>query len=112
MHKLMILIPSQVINAAFHAGWPEFLHNAEAMPGLLREATVQVQSALYGNNQIGIIHELFFESQADLQEAMASPEGLEAGVILQELTHGQLTLLMAEHHEDDIENLRGYRADA
>ena len=111
MHKLIILIPSQVIGTAFHDGWPKFLHNAEAMPGLIREATVQVQSALYGESQIGIIHELFFDSQADLQEAMASTAGLEAGLILQKLTNGQMTLLVAEHNEDDIENLRGYRTD-
>jgi hypothetical protein len=57
------------------------------------------------------VHELFFDTLADLQYAMRSPEGLAAGQIIQQITQGQMTLLVAEHHEDDIDNLRQYRQD-
>ena len=111
MHKLMILIPPDAEGPALDAGWPEFLHHAERMPGLIREATVRVTSQLFGDHSVGMMHELFFEDQLALQKAMRSPEGLEAGQILQQITQGRMTLLLAEHREDDIENLKQYRQD-
>jgi hypothetical protein len=109
MYKLMIIIPPNVISPSFDAGWPEFLQQAEGMPGLLREATVRVAGSLYGTQEIDTVHELYFETLTDLQSAMSSPEGLSAGQIIQQLTQGQMTLLIAEHREDNIENLRQYR---
>lgn len=111
MYKLMIVIPPHIEEPVSDASWPDFLHAAESMPGLQREATVRVAASLYGAQEIGMVHELFFETVADLQEAMRSPEGLAAGEIIQQLTQGQMTLLIAEHREDDIENLRQYRQD-
>jgi len=111
MYKMMIIVPPNIISPDFDAGWPEFLHQAESMPGLLREASVRVSSSLYGTQEIDMVHELFFETLEDLQAAMHSPEGLAAGQIIQQLTQGQMTLLIAEHREDDIENLRQYRQD-
>jgi len=108
MYKLMILIPSNIEEPVLNAGWPEFLQAAESMPGLQREASIRVVTSLYGKQEIGMIHELFFETLADLQEAMRSPEGLATGQIIQQLTEGQMTLLIAEHREDDIENLSQY----
>lgn len=109
MYKLVILIPPEVENSSFDQTWPEFLHWAERMPGLVREATIRVTRQLFGRHKVGLIHELFFESERALQTAMSSPEGEAAGQILQQLTQGQMTLLIAEHREDDIENLRQYR---
>jgi uncharacterized protein (TIGR02118 family) len=109
MYKLMILIPPEITGPAFDEAWPEFLHNAERMPGLVREASIRVITQLSGNCPVGLAHELFFESQQDLHAAMSSPEGESAGQILQQITQGKMTLLMAEHREDDIENLRQYR---
>ena len=111
MYKLMIVIPPNIISPEFDAGWPEFLHQAESMPGLQREVTVRVSGSLYGTQEIDTVHELYFESLADLQNAMSSPAGLAAGQIIQQLTQGKMTLLIAEHREDNIENLRRYRQD-
>ncbi len=111
MYKLMILIPPNIEDPVLDTGWPDFLHAAESMPGLLREATVRVSASLYGTQEVALVHELFFETLADLQIAMASPAGVSAGQIIQQLTEGQMTLLIAEHREDDIENLRQYRQD-
>ncbi len=109
MHKLMIFIPSTAAGPFLDDGWPEFLHHAEAMPGLLREATSQVEQHLVGDLRFSRVHELFFENRAALQSAMGSPAGMEAGRVLQQITRGQVTLLIAEHHEDSIENLMQYR---
>jgi len=38
--------------------------------------------------------------------AMASPQGQAAGSVLQQLTAGRMTLLVAEHREDSLENIR------
>ena len=109
MYKLMIIIPTQIQDPVMQADWPEFLHAVETMPALQREATVRVTASLYGAQEIGMLHELYFETLEDLQEAMRSPQGLAAGELIQQLTQGQMTLLVAEHREDDIENLRQYR---
>ena len=109
MYKLMIIIPADIEDPMLNERWPDFLHAAESMPGLLREASVRVVTSLFGDQEINMVHELFFETLTDLQEAMQSPEGLAAGQIIQELTRGQMTLLVGEHREDDIENLRNYQ---
>ena len=104
----MIIFPSHIQEPVLDAGWPEFLHAAESMPGLRREASVRVTASLYGTQEIGMVHELYFETLTDLQEAMRSSAGLTAGQIIQQLTQGEMTLLIAEHREDDIENLHRY----
>jgi uncharacterized protein (TIGR02118 family) len=109
MYKLIILIEPPADSSSFDDSWPEFLNQAEQMPGLVREATVRVTHTLFGASQIHMIHELFFETQADLQAAMASPEGQASGQILQRITAGNMTLLVAEHREDDLENIKRYR---
>jgi uncharacterized protein (TIGR02118 family) len=78
------------------------------MPGLAREATSRVEQVLYGRYQPFLMHELFFDSFADLQKAMTSPEGRAAGEMLQKMTGGRLTLLLAEHKEDDLEHIQSF----
>jgi uncharacterized protein (TIGR02118 family) len=109
MIKLVILIEPIDEQQKFEAGWPQFLHFAEDMPGLLREATSHVDAMLYGNSSYTMMHELFFASLADAQHAMASPAGKAAGRLLQEISGGKLVLFFADYKEDDIENLRRYR---
>jgi len=109
MHKLVILIEPPADPFAFDEGWPAFLHLAEDMPGLVRESTARVSGALYGSFNVSMIHELFFETSEDLQRAMTSSQGQAAGSVLQQITGGRMTLLVAEHREDSIENLRKYQ---
>lgn len=109
MQKLIILIGPVADTLEFSEGWPEFLHYAEVMPKLVREATIRVHATLYGDQELSMIHELFFVNQEDLQSALASDPGGLAGAILQKITGGQVTLLTAEHKEDDAVNLRKYR---
>lgn len=108
MHKLVILIES-TSDPSFDLNWPKFLHQAERIPGLLREATSRVTQVLYGEISYNMIHELYFDSFSAMQQGMASPKGQEAGRLLQLITGGQITLLFAEHTEDSIENIRQYQ---
>ena len=111
MHKLIILIEPPRDRELFEDSWPQFLHHAERMPGLKREATIRVQNVLFGSEEIDMIHELYFDSVEELREAMASEEGQQTGAVLQRMTGGRMTLLVAEHKEDDIENIRKYHKD-
>jgi len=112
MHKLIIMIGPIADTPTFSESWPQFLHHAEEMPGLVREASIRVQSTLFGDQDYRMIHELFFESAEELQSALASPQGRIAGHVLQEITQGAVHLLIAEHKEDDIENLRRYKQES
>lgn len=106
MHKLMILIEPQVDWHEFERDWPRFLVLAEKMPGLVKETTSKIQSCLHGSLPVAEVHEFFFESPEAAKQAMASPEGVAAGKMLQEITKGRVTLLFADHFEVDPENLR------
>lgn len=108
MHKLVILVEGAELPAEFDESWPQFLHLAEQMPGLQREATSRVQHILFGRQDYVLIHELFFESLETLQEAMASPAGKQAGQILQRMSQGRLVLLVGDHNQDEMENIRRY----
>ncbi|MEA3350192.1 MAG: hypothetical protein U9Q82_06200 [Chloroflexota bacterium] len=111
MYKLIILIGPVAGSQYFRENWPEFLHNAEDMPYLIREASVHVHATLYGEGGIHKIHELFFATLNDLQAALESPQGQAAGQMLQKITHGHMTLLTAEHKQDNMENLRKLKRD-
>ena len=109
MHKLVILIGNLENRTELDKSWPEFLHQAELMPGLVSEATSQVEHFLYGTNQYIKMHELFFNSLKDLQIAMTSAPGQTAGALLQRMTNGQMSLFIADHKEDKISNIRKYK---
>jgi len=110
MHKLVILIEPLDDWQAFEDGWPDFLHHAERMPRLRREATSRVDSLIYGQRGVAMIHELYFDSLEDAKRAMTSDDGREAGRILQQITQGKMTLFFADHKEDQIENLLKYQS--
>jgi hypothetical protein len=108
MHKLMILIESTA-DPSFDRNWPQFLHHAERIPGLRREATGRVSQVLFGEMACDMIHELYFDSYTAMQQGLVSPEGQEAGRLLQHMTRGRMSLLLVDHNEDDIENIRRYQ---
>jgi len=108
MYKLVILI-QDTQNPAFDERWPQFLHLVEQMPGLQREATSRIHHTLYGNTPCAMIHELFFDSLEDLQQAMATPVGNQAGQLLQQMTDGKVILLIGDHNADDLENIRRFQ---
>jgi uncharacterized protein (TIGR02118 family) len=108
MHKLVILIES-ASGPSFDQNWPQFLHLVERIPGLLRESTSRVAQVLFGNVTYEMIHELYFESYATMQQGLASPAGQEAGRLLQSMTGGRMVLLFADHLEDDIKNIQRYQ---
>lgn len=109
MFKLIILIEPDINQETFFEGWPRFLEHAEQMPGLKRFVTAPVHQAIFGSYSPLMVHELHFESQSALEAALASEHGTAAGKILQAITGGNISLLMAAHLEDSGENLRRFR---
>lgn len=110
MYKLVILIEIPDDDPLFENQWPNFLRFAEKMPGLLKETTSRIGNKAYGDYECSMIHELIFESQADMENAMSSYDGKVAGSILQRITRGKMTLLFADHHEDTLENMQKHAA--
>jgi len=108
MYKLIILLESTSM-PGFHNFWPRFLHAAESIPGLRRESTSRINQVLYGELSFALVHELYFDTLPSLQAGLASPAGMEAGRLLQDMTGGRVNLLIADHSEDDLENIRKYR---
>lgn len=109
MVKLVILIGPLEDPLDFDNRWPEFLHLAESLPGLLRETSSRVDQFLYGKAAYNLIHELYFATRQELQAAMTSPAGEAAGRMLQQISRGQVTLLIADHREDEMPNILRYR---
>jgi hypothetical protein len=109
MHKLVILIESLDDWEIVDALWPQFLHQVESLPNLKREATSRVEKFLFGRVSIAKVHELFFDSLAEAEQALTSPAGQEAGKLIQRMTRGRVILFFAEHLEDTLENIQQSR---
>jgi len=110
MFKLVILIEAQQDWLKFEQKWPKFLKAAEQMPGLVRESTSPVHNRLHGSLDISMIHELYFEDRSALKNAMSSQEGQLAGQILQAISDGKVTLLFADHLEDELANIKALQS--
>ena len=110
MYKLIILIPPNVNESALDEVWPEFLHHAEQMPGLVREAATHIREQIYGQGGLNRIYEFFFPDKETLYRALTSPHGEKAGQLIHEMTKGRAAILTAEHREDEIENIIRARA--
>jgi uncharacterized protein (TIGR02118 family) len=109
MYKLVILVESLENWDHFEQRWPEFLHLVESLPGLRREATSHVDVFLYGARPYVQMHELFFETRAEAEKALSSPNGQAAGVLLQQISSGKMILFFADHREDDLANIQKHR---
>lgn len=112
MYKLVILVELQDDSARFDSRWPLFLAEVERMPGLVREVTSRVDRVLSGNFPVHIIHELYFDSLKAAAEAMGSPQGVRAGQVLQEISRGKVTLLLADHLQDELDHIQRHKTEA
>jgi uncharacterized protein (TIGR02118 family) len=109
MYKLVILISELAQDSGFDERWPDFLAQAERMPGLLRESTSHIAKQLHGDNPLHMIHEMYFDSLNAAAEALGSPAGQHAGNILHEITQGRVELFLADHNEDLLSNIQDHQ---
>jgi uncharacterized protein (TIGR02118 family) len=106
MVKLVILIEEMENPSAFDEAWPAFLHLAESMPGLQRETFSRVEAVIFAQNRPAMLHELYFDSLESARLAMASPIGRQAGQLLQQISGGRISLFLADHKEESLDNIR------
>lgn len=106
MYKLIILIPPNVKETAIDEAWPEFIHHAEQMSGLVRESVTHARELIFGREIVSRIYEFYFQDKKTLHQGLTSPHGERAGQLLHEMTHSRATILIAEHKEDNFENIR------
>ena len=74
---------------------------AEQMPGLRRVSVSRAQGGPGGEADVHLIHEFYFEDIDSLQAAMGSPAGQEAGRALMTFDDPSVTILFAEHLEEE-----------
>lgn len=103
MYKLSIFFypPLETYESKFQQDWQTFMSLAEKMPKLRRETVSEVQKFVFGSqgHRYARIHELYFDTRADLDAALNSDAGQAAGQWLHEFTKRRFTLLIAEHKE-------------
>jgi uncharacterized protein (TIGR02118 family) len=108
MYKLVILFLPPFAWASFESGWQKFLGLAEQMPGLRKEMVGDIEELVFGPQSMNYkkIHELYFDSRADLEAALQSEEGQKAGQWLQSFTQGRFLLFIAKHMEATPEEFK------
>ena len=109
MHKLVIFfLQSFTAPEAFNSGWQKFLGMAEQMPGLRKEVITEPEEVLFGppNQKYRKVHELYFDSREDLDAALNSEAGQNAGRWLHSFTQGQFVLMICRHMEATPEEFK------
>ncbi|MEW6569052.1 MAG: EthD family reductase [Chloroflexota bacterium] len=101
MHKLMLLFQPPDDIEHFETQWShEFVPRAERLPGLRRVAVSRALESLAGVGELYLVHELYFDNLAAARQAMASPEGQQAGQALMRFAASNVRLYFAEHLEE------------
>jgi len=109
MYKLVIVfLQSFTAPEAFATGWQKFLGLVEQMPGLRKEVITETDEVIFGppNERYRKMHELYFDSREDLDAALRSEAGQNAGRWLQAFTQGQFVLMISRHMEATPEEFK------
>ncbi len=103
MYKLILIFKkTDEDNLDFieHRWSHEFVPLAERMPALQRVSISRVTKSISPEADVHLIHELFFDSLEDLDQAMKSEVGQQAGRLLMEFASQAVQVYFAEHAED------------
>jgi uncharacterized protein (TIGR02118 family) len=102
MYKLMILFKSSDDSLQVETDWStEFVTRAESMPGLRRVSVSRIVGGPGGPADLQLMHELYFDDLQALKQALASPQGQEAGQALISLAGEHVSIYFAQHLEED-----------
>lgn len=100
MYSLLLIIPPTTDLNRVDELWPQFLKEAEKMPGLSRESVTLIEGPIYGKRNIARIYTFHFPDQAALRSALSSPAGERAGELIHQLTEGKVQILTGKTLED------------
>ncbi len=100
MIKFMILFqrPDNVV--AFEANYNRFLALIEQMPLIIRRQVIHILGSPRGETSLYRILEVYFDSQASLEESLRSPNGQAAGQTLNDFPPNSIEMLFAEVFEE------------
>lgn len=101
MFKLMIIFkqPAGQIRD-FEIRYNELLGLVERMPGIKRRAVTNVLGSPAGSSPYYRILEAYFDDQSQLETAMLSPIGQEAGGHMSNFPPGSFELVLADVYEE------------
>jgi uncharacterized protein (TIGR02118 family) len=102
LHKLILVFKPPPDATTFERRWSEeFVPVAEGMPGLRRVSVARAYGGPSGPPEIYLVHEFYFDGEEALRRAMTSPEGQQAGRALMGFAARRVSLIFAEHLEED-----------
>lgn len=102
MYKLVILFKKPTNVEAFEERWGnKFMPLAEAMKGIRKVTVSTITGGPDGDAGYYKIHELYFDSQQALFDALQSRAGKLAGYALNDIAGDIATVLFADVLEDD-----------
>ena len=106
MHSLILLIPSQINQEKFDREWPSFLHQAEKMPGMIKETSTLIDQKLTGLENFSRLYTFHFSDKDSLHRALSSPPGQKAGELIHQITEGRALILTGDFREDQLTNIQ------
>jgi uncharacterized protein (TIGR02118 family) len=101
MVKLIILFRAGQHSTEYEAKYNDFLMSLEQLPKVRRKAVSNIYSSPTGLIPYRDIVELYFESRADMEAALTSSAGVEAGNMLVRFAGADAITLFAEVMEED-----------
>ncbi len=108
MVKVIVLLrePNTSVNPAeYSQHYNEFLMALDHLPLLRRKAVCDVYAGPGGFTAYNAVVELFFNTREDLQAALTSPEGVEAGQVLLKFAGSEAVTLFANVLEEAYDQI-------
>lgn len=100
MIKLIIMFRKPPDTADFETRYAtQYVPAANLMPFMKRTAVSRVLGAPKGDAPYYLLHEMYFEDMAELNQSLNSPEGRSAGTILMSFAREFVTIMFAEAWE-------------
>jgi len=102
MVKLIVLIrPPEIERPGYFQEYNHFLMKVDHLPGMRRKAVSHVYAGPGGPGLYQSLVEAYFDTSADMQAALSSPEGVEAGTALLAFAGQESVTLFAEVQEEN-----------
>jgi uncharacterized protein (TIGR02118 family) len=100
MVKFMILFYKTAHVNAFENLYNDFLALVERMPDIQRRQVIDVLGSPVGETRLHRILEVYFDTYDQMQAALQTPAGQEAGAELTKFPPGSFELVFAEVYEE------------
>jgi uncharacterized protein (TIGR02118 family) len=100
MVKFMVIFQKPADSETFENVYNDFLALVERMPGIARRQVINVVGSPLGETKYHRILEVYFDEQAQMEEALRSKAGQEAGGELRRFPKGSFEMIFADVFEE------------